>query len=167
VVNVSVVITVAVPGVTVVCENAPVASDGKLLTVRVTGFGNPPVPGVSWIMAVMAVPAGSGAGGVGTEIVKEIAVPDSETVCVVGDASSVIVKVAGPRAPAAVRVNVRLITQLAAGATVDAVVQVVPVVATEKSEALAPLITTPLMCSVEPPGLLTVIVEGPLVVPTA
>ena len=166
-VNVSVVMTVADPGVTVVCENAAVVSGGKLLAVNVTGFGKPPAPGVSWIMAVMGVPAGSGAGGVGTESEKEIAVPDNETVCVFGDASSVIVKVAGPRAPAAVGVNVRLMTQLAAGATVDPFVQVVPVVATEKSEAFVPLIATLPICSVEPPGLLTVIVEGALAVPTA
>ena len=130
-VNVSVFITVVDPGVTVVCENAAVVSDGKLLAVNVTGFGNPPDPGVSWITAVMGVPAGSGAGGVGTERPKEIPVPDRETVCVVGDASSVIVKVAGPLAPAAAGLNVRLMTQLADGATVDPFVQVVPVVETE------------------------------------
>jgi hypothetical protein len=116
--------------------------------------------------AVIGVPAAAGAGCVGTDSVKEMPVPESETVCVVGDASSVIVKVAGPRAPAAPGVNVILMTQLAAGATVDPFVQVVPVVATAKSEALVPLIATVLICSVEPPGLLTVIEEALLAAPT-
>jgi hypothetical protein len=115
---------------------------------------------------VMGWPAVTGAGCVGTDSVKEIPVPDSDTVCVVGDASSVIVKVAGPRAPAAPGVNVTLMTQLAAGATVDPFVQVVPVVATAKSVAFVPPIATVLMCSVEPPGLDTVIDEALLAVPT-
>jgi hypothetical protein len=67
--------TVADPGVTVVCENAAVVSGGKLLAVNVTGFGNPPVPGVSWIMAEMGVPAGSAEGGVGTELRKRSPFP--------------------------------------------------------------------------------------------
>lgn len=163
--NVSVVVTTAVPGVTVVCENDAVVSGGRLETVNVTGFGNPPVPGVSWIVAVMGCPAVAGAGGVGTESAKEIPVPDRDAVCVVGDASSVIVKVAA-RAPAAAGVNVTLMTQLAAGATVDPFVQVVPVVATAKSPALVPLIATVVMCSVEPPELVTVIDDALLAVPT-
>jgi len=114
----------------------------------------------------MGVPAVCGAGGVGTDSVNEMPVPDREAVCVVGDASSVIVKIAGPRAPDAAGVNITLMTQLAAGATVDPFVQVVPVVATAKSAAFVPLIAMVLMCSVEPPGLLTVMEEGLLAVPT-
>jgi hypothetical protein len=56
-------------------------------------------------------------------------------------------------------------TQFAAGATVDAFVQVVPV-AMAKSPAFVPLIATVLMCRVEPPGLVTVMVEALLAVPT-
>jgi hypothetical protein len=99
--------------------------------------------------------------------VKETPVPESEVVCIAGDASSVIVKVAGPCAPAVVGVNVTLMTQLAAGATVDPFMQVVPVVATANSAALVPLIATLVMCSVEPLGLVNVIEEALLVVPTA
>jgi hypothetical protein len=99
--------------------------------------------------------------------VKSIPVPDRDTVCVVdGDASSVIVTVAGPRAPTAVGANVKLMTQLAPTATVEPLVQVVPVDAMAKSPELVPLIATVVICSVEPPGLVTVIVEALLVVPT-
>jgi hypothetical protein len=166
VVRVRVVVTTELPGVSVVCEHDAVVSGGKFEAENVTAFGNPPLPGVSWIMAVMGWPAVAGVGGVGTDRVKEMPVPESETVCVVGDASSVIVKVAGPRAPAAAGVNVTLMTQLAAGATVDPFVQVVPVGAIAKSVALVPLIATVLMCRVEPPGLVTVMVEALLAVPT-
>lgn len=114
----------------------------------------------------MGVPAVSGAGGVEIESEKEMPVPESERVCVAGEASSVTVKVAGPRGPAAAGVNVRLMVQLAAGATVDPFVQVVPVVATAKSAAFVPLIATVAMCNVEPPGFVTVIDEALLVVPT-
>jgi hypothetical protein len=47
VVNVSVVVTVATPGVSVVCENAAVVSGGRFEAENVTALGNPPVPGVS------------------------------------------------------------------------------------------------------------------------
>jgi hypothetical protein len=47
VVNVSVVVTVATPGVSVVCENAAVVSGGRFEAEKVTALGNPPVPGVS------------------------------------------------------------------------------------------------------------------------
>ena len=166
VVNVNVVVTTALPGVSVVCENDPVVSGGRLEAENVTAFGKPPVPGVSWIVAVIGVPAVAAAGGVGTAKAKEMPVPDKEMVCVVGDASSVTVNVAGPRAPAAPGVKVTLMTQLAAGATVDPFVQVVPVVATAKSAAFVPLIATELMCSVEPPGLVNVMEEALLAVPT-
>jgi len=90
-----------------------------------------------------------------------------ETVCVVdGDASSVMVKVDGPRAPTAAGVNVRLIVQLAPTATVEPLVQVVPVEAIAKSAALVPLIAKVVICSVAPPGLLTVIEVVALIVAT-
>jgi len=47
VVSVSVVVTTADPGVSVVCENDAVVSGGRLEAVNVTAFGNPPVPGMS------------------------------------------------------------------------------------------------------------------------
>jgi hypothetical protein len=47
VVSVSVVVTTALPGVSVVCENDPVVSGGKPEAENVTAFGNPPIPGVS------------------------------------------------------------------------------------------------------------------------
>ena len=59
-----------------------------------------------------------------------------------------------------------MMTQFAAGATVDAFVHVVPVAAMAKSPAFVPLIATVLMCRVEPPGLVTVMVEALLAVPT-
>ena len=164
--SVSMVVTVAFPGVSVVVENTAVVSGGRLEAEKVTGFGNPPVPGTSWIVAVIGVPAVSGVGSVGTDKVKEIPVPVNVSVCVVGVASSVIVNVAGPRAPAAAGVNVTLMTQLAEAATVDPFVQVVPDVATAKSPAFVPLIATVLMCSGDPPGLFTVTDEALLVVPT-
>lgn len=47
VVNVRMVVTVAVPGVSVVWENAAVVSGGRFEAEKVTALGNPPVPGVS------------------------------------------------------------------------------------------------------------------------
>ena len=165
VVSVSIVVTVELPGITDGFENDAMVAGGRFVAVKVMGFGKPPVPGVTWMAAVMGCPATTAAGGVGTVTVKSIPVPESETVCVVlGDASSVIVSVAGPRAPTAAGVNVTLMSQLAAGATVEPFVQVVPVVAIAKSAAFVPLIATVVMCSVEPPGFVTVILDAP---PTA
>jgi hypothetical protein len=120
VVSVSIVVTVELPGVTDGFENDAIVAGGRFVTVKVIGLGKPPAPGVIWIVAVMGCPATTAAGGVGTVTVKSIPVPESETVCVVlGDASSVMVSVAGPRAPTAAGVNVTLMSQLAAGATVE------------------------------------------------
>ena len=47
VVNVSVVVTAELPGVTVDGENDPVVSGGRLEAEKVTGFGNPLLPGVT------------------------------------------------------------------------------------------------------------------------
>ena len=100
---------------------------------------------------------------------KSIPVPDRDTVCVVvGDASSAIVRVAA-RPPTLAGVNVTLMVQLANGRTVDPFVHVVPVAATAKSAKLGPLNAKALVaakCSGDPPGLVTVIVEALLVVPT-
>ena len=149
--------------------NAPVALGGNPEAENVTVLGKPPVPGVNWIVAVMGCPAAVGGGAACRVKEKLIPVPDSEAVCVVPvvpPASSVIVSVAA-RAPAAAGVNVTLIVQLADGATGVALAHVVPVVATAKSPGLAPLNAKGLVaakCNGDPPGLVTVIVVGLLVV---
>ena len=98
---------------------------------------------------------------------KSIPVPDRDTVCVVvGDASSVIVSVAVPRGPTAAGVNVRLMSQVAFGATVEPFVQVVPVVAMAKSVAFVPPIAALVICNVEPPGLVSVTLDALLTVAT-
>ena len=90
-------------------------------------------------------------------------VPVRFTTCVVGLASSVNVTVAAC-APSAVGVNVSFTTQFAPAATVDAFVQVVPVVTIANWLAFVPPRTTVLMCSVSVPPLVNVSVCVPLVV---
>lgn len=103
----------------------------------------------------------------GMATLKSMPVPVRDTVCVVdGDASSVIVSVAGPRAPTAPAVKITLMSHVRLGATVEPFVQVVPAAATAKSAALVPLIATVVMCRVEPPGFVTVILDGALAVDT-
>jgi hypothetical protein len=81
-------------------------------------------------VTMMGWPAIAGGGGVGGVRVKSMPVPERDTVCVVdGEASSVNVSVAGPRAPTAPGEKVTLMSQVKVGATVDPFVQVVPVVA--------------------------------------
>jgi len=116
---------------------------------------------------MMGWPATAGGGVVGIVTLKSMPVPLRDTVCVVdGEASSVIVIVAGPRAPTAPGVKVTLMSHVKVGATVEPFVQVVPVAAMAKSAALVPLITTVAMCRVEPPGFVTVILDGELAVDT-
>ena len=62
--------------------------------------------------------------------------------------------------------NVRFMAQVPSAATVDPLVHVVPVVAMAKSAAFVPLIASVARCSVEPPGLVSVISVAALVVPT-
>jgi hypothetical protein len=60
VVSVNVDVTVLAPGVNVAGEKAPVESGGRFEAVNVIRFGNPPVPGATWITAVMSWPATAG-----------------------------------------------------------------------------------------------------------
>ena len=162
----NIVVATLAPGVTDGGVNAGVVAAGSPEAEKVTAFGKPPAPGVIVIVKFAVCPDVTVTAAPGPVSAKSMPVPDRDAVCVVGEASSVNVTVAGPRAPTTGGVNVKLRSQLAPAATVAPFVQVVPVAATAKSAALVPLIATLVICSGEPPGLVRVILDGLLVVAT-
>ena len=95
---------------------------------------------------------------------KSIPVPVSVAVCVVGDALSVSVSVAGPNEPTEGGVNVILIAQFPPPTTVAPFVQVVPA-ATAKLAALVSVIAgAAVNVSVAPPVFVRVLDFAALVV---
>ena len=158
------VVAVVAPGVTLVGLNVPVVAAGNPDAVNVTAFAKPPVPGVSVIVKFAVCPAVTVTGDPGPLSVKSIPVPVSVAVCVVGDALSVTVSVAGPNDPVEAGVKVMLMMQFPPPTTFAPLVQVVPA-ATAKVAALAPVIAgAALNVNVAPPVFVTVIDFAALVV---
>ena len=152
------------PGVTLVGLNVPVDAAGNPEAVNVTAFANPPVPGVSVIVKFAVWPAVTVTGEPGPLSVKSIPVPVSVAVCVVGDALSLSVRVAGPNDPVDGGVNVMLIMQFPPPSTLPPLVQVVPA-ATAKLAALVDVMAgAAVNVNVAPPVLVTVIDLAVLVV---
>jgi hypothetical protein len=154
------------PGVTDGGVNVGVDAAGSPEAAKVMAFGKPPAAGVMVIVKFAVCPDVTVTAAPGPVSAKSIPVPDRVAVCIVGDASSVNVTVAGPRAPTLPGVNAMLTSQVGVGATVEPFVQVVPAAAILNSAALVPLIATVVICSGEPPGFVSVILDGLLVVAT-
>lgn len=167
VVTARVVVAAVALGVTEGGVNVAAAPVGRPEMLKLTVPGKPPDPGVTVMVKLAGDPAGTVTELPGPATVKSSPVPVMVMVCVVvGDALSVRVSVAVPRAPTAPGVNVTLMMQVPAGATLEPFVQVVPV-ATAKSEALVPEIAgTAEKVRATPPGFVTVMVFAALAVPT-
>jgi len=159
VVTVIVVVAGELPGVTLGGVNVTVVAAGAPIALNVIGLGNPPVPGLTVIVYIAGCPAGTVFGAGGVAGAKSMPVPFSVTVCVVaGDALSVNVRVAWPRAPAAPGVNTALYVHVPpAGGTGVPATQVVPAPAL-KSPELVPVIAGPTLKLSAPVPLLVMVI---------
>jgi hypothetical protein len=149
--------------------NANVVAAGRVpVVLNVMGLGKPPVPSATVMVNVAGVPAGTVTVADCPVAVKSTPTPFRVTVCVPVAASSLSVRVAGPRGPTAPGVMVVFSTQVPPEPATGVAVVQVEVFAIPKSAAFVPEIAGATeKCKAPPPVLVTVMVMGALATPTS
>jgi hypothetical protein len=154
----SVDVVAVAPGVTLVGLNVAVAAVGNPAAENVIAFAKPPVAGVAVIVNIAVCPAVTVTADVGPLMAKSMPVPVSVAVCVVGEALSVSVSVAGPNDPVDIGVKVMLTTHVPPPATVAPFVHVVPAAMAKFVALVAVIVGAAENVNPAPPWFVTVIV---------
>jgi len=149
--------------------NANVVAAGRVPVVaNVMALGKPPTASVTVMVNVAGVPAGTVTAAACPVAVKSTPTPFRVTVCVPDAASSVSVRVAGPRGPAAPGVMVIFTTQVPPEPATGLATVQVEVFAIAKSAAFVPVIAGATeKCKAPPPAFVTVMVIAELATPTS